>query len=257
MTIIWQDGSTTLADSPPEEPYNRNSYEGTIWINIITKLQYFGGETEWTALDPSNNMVVNRKGINLISDNGSILKLENKNGHLDVGGNPVPTLGIGTVVDMLALPNPITAQEFYTTNLQPQLNKKYIYSGRTWQSFSSTIELQCDEDLEVGSVVEITPDTSYTCRKCTQTRDKDVIGTIFQKQKKNDWATVCVSGIWDIAVTAGTYKGADYLLVDREDGLATTTHWATSGIFAQVIENKTIESDGDIVKAYIFPVEHF
>ena len=303
MTIIWQTSTTTLADTPPETPYDGNNYEGTIWINIANSTQFFGSPTAgWIPLDPSSNMAVTRSGITLTSTSPAVasvaleniggslgvngsqvavlgsagqitttmitltspspevpsIALENINGKLNIGGNPVPTLGIGTVAQMLAISTPVPGQEFYTVdNNQQQLNKKFIYTGRTWQSPGSTIELQCGEALNPGAVVEISPNVSYTCRKCQATRDKDVVGTMFKQQALGDWATVCISGIWDVAVVFGTYASGTYLLVDSVDGFASAATSTTSGIFAQVLESKSIAFDGGTVKAFVFTVEHY
>ncbi len=259
-SILYETEFEVVATGPPPSA-TINDYSGMSWTDVTTQKKYWYSPTAgWISIDTAMGMAVERSGITLTSSSPNVpsVALENIGGSLSIGGSPVPTMGIGSVAQMLAIPDPQPGQEFYTTDsTEPQLNKKFIYSGRTWQSPGSTIELQCGEALNLGAVVEVSPNLSYSCRKCRATRDKDVVGTMFKQQALGDWATVCISGIWDVAVVFGTYVSGAYLLVDSQDGFASATTSATSGIFAQVLESKSVAVNGGTVKAFVFTVEHY
>jgi len=256
MTIIWESDNQTVSDSDAPLPYDYNNYAGTYWLNITTKRQWFGDTTQWTSVDGAVDLTVSRSGVVLKKDGKPDVVLTNEDGKLDVNGIPVNT-SQGTLAQLLAQTSEVGSQYYIVDRDNPQLNKLSIYSGRSNQITGETIELKSAQDIPIGYVVEPGIGGAFSCRKCDRSRDVDLVGVVaFKDIVVDEWSTIATNGVYPVAVVAGNYDIADYLVSDNEDGLARAYPFGTRGIFAKVLEQKTISSNGGLIYCLIYPVEH-
>jgi len=256
MTIIWQSDNQTVADTDAPIPYDPSNYSGSYWLNINTKQQWFGDSIGWVSVDSAVDLTVKRSGVILKKDGSPDVLLENVDGKLDVNGTPVNT-NKGTLAQLLAQTSQLGSQYYITDSTNPQLNKLSIFTGRSHQITGETIELKSTQNIPIGYVVEPGIGGAFSCRKCDRSRDVDLVGVVaFKDIVVDEWSTIGTNGIYPVAVVAGNYDIADYLVSDNEDGLARAYPYGTRGIFAKILEQKTISSNGGLIYCLIYPVEH-
>ncbi len=70
----------------------------------------------------------------------------------------------------------------------------------------------------------------------------------------NDYATVAIHGIWQIAVKSNTYSPGEYIRTSSNNGIGEETS-QRKGCYAQIGEGVTVNSDGDTIAAWLMHVE--
>jgi hypothetical protein len=168
----------------------------------------------------------------------------------------------GTITQMLAKTGMSSGDMFFVEYAgEPQKNKLFIFSGRTWQSATSgeTIELQARENLIKGNVVEIISSGDFTTARTNSSGDPGTIGVSLTNYSLGDWCTICVGGVWEVLSEPAIYTPGRYLRASSALGIAEETTVVSAEPFAKILEATTITAPAPygIVWAHLHSQEQY
>jgi hypothetical protein len=175
--------------------------------------------------------------------------------------NPPSSGGLekGTITEMLTKTGMSSGDMFFVEySGEPQKNKLFIYSGRTWQSATSgeTIELQAREALTKGNVVEIISTGDFTTARTNSGGDPGTIGVALYRVNAGDWVTVCVGGVWEVYSEPAIYTPGRFLRASTTLGIAEETTVVSAEPFAKILEATTLAANG-LVWAHLHSQEQY
>jgi hypothetical protein len=148
-----------------------------------------------------------------------------------------------------------TGDLVYATDLGIGLSKLWVYTGDTWQVSGETIELEANENLSIGQLVEI----SGTDNRVIRTNSAGDVGFVGVVQFRNtllgEKATIAVNGVWLVGCVVDTYNVANYLRPSSTLGLAEETTLVSNEPFAKICETTSVLVNGGLVKAVLHTQE--
>ena len=176
------------------------------------------------------------------------------------GGGGDGGIEVGTKAELLAKTGMSIGTMFYQNETnESHKNKLWTYSGRCWGVVGETVELQATDGLTavVGNTVEISGSAStadFQFKLTNDSEDVHVVGVV-GSLGTDGWCAIATRGAWEVASHTGTYDRANYLTCDSTDGLAHETTSVSAQPFAKILENKTVNIDGELVYAVLHTAE--